>query len=186
MGQIVKRKKKGRPSKADLARRGVSPATGPESEPRRSLRRRNVRYNIDYDDYLDEDFEEDEEEEERGREKKLKLVVKLNQSGEVATAEATLQSRGREAARARDVGKDEEGEEEEEDEEEEFERKKVKKRRINGGDEEDDDVDDEDDDGRGAEVCTESMYGLAEGRLQRTAPGNYWEFIKVVAFLEQG
>ncbi|GLU23710.1 hypothetical protein SLE2022_396970 [Rubroshorea leprosula] len=151
MGQIVKRKKKGRPSKADLARRGVSPATGPESEPRRSLRRRNVRYNIDYDDYLDEDFEEDEEEEERGREKKLKLVVKLNQSGEVATAEATLQSRGREAARGRHVGKDEEGEEEEEDEEEEFERKKVKKRRINGGDEEDDDVDDEDDDGRGAE-----------------------------------
>ncbi|GLT98927.1 hypothetical protein SLE2022_164010 [Rubroshorea leprosula] len=72
------------------------------------------------------------------------------------------------------------------DEEEEFERKKVKKRRINSGDEDDDDVDDEDDNGRGAKVCIESMYGHIEGRLQRKALGNYWEYIKVVSLLEQG
>lgn len=83
MGQIVRRKKKGRPSKADLARRsGESPATA-QPDLRRSRRRRNVRYNIDYDDYLDEDEEDEEEEDERRREKKkLKLVVKLNQGGD--------------------------------------------------------------------------------------------------------
>lgn len=81
MGQIVRRKKKGRPSKADLARRsGQSPSTT-QSDLRRSRRRRNVRYPIiDFDDYLDEDEEEEEDEDERRREKKkLKLVEKLNQ-----------------------------------------------------------------------------------------------------------
>ncbi|KAL7186565.1 hypothetical protein ACSBR2_028322 [Camellia fascicularis] len=80
MGQIVKRKKKGRPSKADLERRA---AAEPESDVRRSRRRRNVRYTFDFDDYIDDDDEDDEddevedEEDERGREKKLKLLLKL-------------------------------------------------------------------------------------------------------------
>ncbi|XP_004500082.1 uncharacterized protein [Cicer arietinum] len=76
MVQIAKRKK-GRPSKADLARRSAeSPAVTTDSDSRRSLRRRNARYNIiDYDgDYIDED-----EEDERKREKKkLKLMAKLH------------------------------------------------------------------------------------------------------------
>lgn len=88
MGQIVKRKKKGRPPKSDLAKRSPkppAPAPAPELDLRRSLRRRSVRYNfIDYDDYVDEEYELDEEEEEdegdeRRRAKKLKLVVKLDQ-----------------------------------------------------------------------------------------------------------
>ncbi|OIW04231.1 hypothetical protein TanjilG_00791 [Lupinus angustifolius] len=82
MGQIVRRKKKGRPSKADLARRsGESPASA-QSDLRRSRRRRNVRYTnmIDYDDYLDE--EEEDEDERRREKKKLKLVMKLNQGAE--------------------------------------------------------------------------------------------------------
>ncbi|KAH9606321.1 hypothetical protein KSS87_000236 [Heliosperma pusillum] len=74
MGQIEKRRKKGRPSKADLeARRAaVGPTSGEESparetaaerEVRRSLRRKSFRYNIiDYDeDYLDEGEFFDEE-----------------------------------------------------------------------------------------------------------------------------
>ncbi|CAL5405550.1 unnamed protein product [Camellia sinensis] len=74
MGQIVKRKKKGRPSKADLARRA---AAEPESDVRRSRRRRNVRHTFDFDDYIDDDDEVEDEEDERGREKKLKLLLKL-------------------------------------------------------------------------------------------------------------
>ncbi|KAM7492714.1 hypothetical protein LguiA_035635 [Lonicera macranthoides] len=87
MGQIVKRKKKGRPSKADLARR----------EPpdlRRSIRRRNVRYTFDYDDYIDDEEEDDyeeEEEDDRRREKKLELLIKLQvkESRGTTTAEST-------------------------------------------------------------------------------------------------
>ncbi|CAJ2666354.1 unnamed protein product [Trifolium pratense] len=46
-GQIVRRKKKGRPSKADLARRSSqSPITTSQNDLRRSRRRRNVKYNI--------------------------------------------------------------------------------------------------------------------------------------------
>ncbi|XP_057976783.1 uncharacterized protein LOC131163940 [Malania oleifera] len=87
MGQIVRRRKKGRPSKADLARRAAADVPPPARDLRRSLRRRNLRYNIDYDDYADEEDENEEEEEdddeeeddedERRREKKLKLVLKL-------------------------------------------------------------------------------------------------------------
>ncbi|KAK7387095.1 hypothetical protein VNO78_27601 [Psophocarpus tetragonolobus] len=76
----IARRKKGRPSKADLARRSAeSPSSASQSDVRRSLRRRSVRYNIiDYDgDYLD-----DEEDERRREKKKLKLMAKLNQSGE--------------------------------------------------------------------------------------------------------
>lgn len=85
MGQIVKRKKKGRPSKADLARRnstGSEPTSGPSSdrEPRRSLRRRNVRYTFDFDDYIDEDDYYEDDEDVRRREKKLRLLLKLQGS----------------------------------------------------------------------------------------------------------
>ncbi|KAL6199388.1 hypothetical protein ACLB2K_029172 [Fragaria x ananassa] len=77
MGQIVRGKKKGRPSKADLARRsGESPAE--ERDVRRSLRRRNVKYTIDYDDYLDDDSEDSDEDEEIRIQKKLKLMAKLH------------------------------------------------------------------------------------------------------------
>ncbi|XP_042519987.1 uncharacterized protein LOC122093669 [Macadamia integrifolia] len=72
----ITRKKKGRPSKADLGRlsgnrKSLSEKT-PESELRRSLRRRNPTY---HDDFYEDD-EEDDDEDER-REKKLKLVLKL-------------------------------------------------------------------------------------------------------------
>lgn len=83
MGQIVKKKKKGRPSKADLAARRSSGSAAEKSdgELRRSGRRRNVRYSFEIDDYLDDDEyfvdEEDEEEDESRREKKLKLLLKL-------------------------------------------------------------------------------------------------------------
>jgi len=78
MVQVAKRKK-GRPSKADLARRVAESqaAAATESDSRRSLRRKNVRYNIiEYDG----DYVEDDEEDERKREKKkLKLMAKLQQ-----------------------------------------------------------------------------------------------------------
>ncbi|OMO83488.1 hypothetical protein CCACVL1_11383 [Corchorus capsularis] len=171
MGQIVKRKKKGRPSKADLAKRGSSPAAKSEPEPRRSHRRRNVRYNIDYDDYLDEDFEDEDEEEERRREKKLKLVLKLNQGQEDEPPSPPLPpSRGRGVssapARGRHVKEEVEEEEEDDDKEEEEEedeserrRKKIKKRRINSGDE----VDHEDDDEE-VDDDKDDDHGDAEGR----------------------
>ncbi|KAL2322669.1 hypothetical protein Fmac_027048 [Flemingia macrophylla] len=87
----IARRKKGRPSKADLARRSAeSPAASASSaaaaaaasassqpDLRRSIRRRNVRYNIiDYDD----DYIDDEEDERRREKKKLKLMAKLNQA----------------------------------------------------------------------------------------------------------
>ncbi|XP_043689106.1 uncharacterized protein LOC122640058 isoform X2 [Telopea speciosissima] len=72
----ITRKKKGRPSKADLGRlsglRQSLPDKTPESELRRSLRRRNPTY---HDDFYEDDEEEDDEDERR--EKKLKLVLKL-------------------------------------------------------------------------------------------------------------
>ncbi|KAK6154433.1 hypothetical protein DH2020_008681 [Rehmannia glutinosa] len=76
MGQIVKRKKKGRPPKADLSAREPPQ---PERDVRRSLRRRNVKYVFDLDDYFDEDeiFSAVDDEELRRREKKLKLLLKL-------------------------------------------------------------------------------------------------------------
>lgn len=147
MGQIVKRKKKGRPSKADLARRSGGGLTSSESEPRRSLRRRNVRYNIDYDDFLEED-DEDEEEDERRREKKLKLVVKLNQ-GRDGTHLSPVDGLSR--SEARDAHAPEYGSSASEGEEDEPERKPLKKRRIGGGGEEEDEDDDYDDQIRGDE-----------------------------------
>ncbi|XP_057746689.1 uncharacterized protein LOC130965946 isoform X1 [Arachis stenosperma] len=104
MGQIGKRKKKGRPSKADLARRSAESQSAEQSDIRRSLRRRNVRYNIiEYDDdYLDED-----EDERRREKKKLKLVEKLNSDDD------------EEEAAARGEGEDDAEEEAGEEEEEE-------------------------------------------------------------------
>lgn len=134
MGQIVRRKKKGRPSKADLARRsaaGESPATA-EPEIRRSHRRRNVKYNIDYDDYLDED-DEDEEEDERRREKKLKLVVKLSHE----------ESAGRNQTGPRGEHAPASGSEDEDEDEDGAGERNHKKRRINGGgDDEEEEQDD--------------------------------------------
>ncbi|XP_059441678.1 uncharacterized protein LOC132173981 [Corylus avellana] len=129
MGQIVKRKKKGRPSKADLARRAEEVAAA-EMDLRRSLRRRNVRYNIDYDDYLDEEDEEDEEDERR-RERKLKLLMKLNQGSELP---APAPSRARSESRDGHASEDE------------CERKPLKKRRIGNGRDDDDEEQEEDDD----------------------------------------
>ncbi|KAJ4975708.1 hypothetical protein NE237_000814 [Protea cynaroides] len=72
----ISRKKKGRPSKADLGRRSGLRQSGTEksseTEPRRSLRRRNPTYHDDF--YEDDEVEDDEDER---REKKLKLVLKL-------------------------------------------------------------------------------------------------------------
>ncbi|KAK7300058.1 hypothetical protein RJT34_10890 [Clitoria ternatea] len=127
MGQIVRRKKKGRPSKADLARRaGESPATA-EPDLRRSRRRRNVRYNIDYDDYLDEEDEDEEEDERRREKKKLKLVMKLNHEEEEDEDEEENNAPTHSRAGSRvthapeDDRKNEDGEEDEEEEENEEE-----------------------------------------------------------------
>ncbi|KAL2316743.1 hypothetical protein Fmac_030619 [Flemingia macrophylla] len=119
MGQIVRRKKKGRPSKADLARRAAQSPAAAHSDLRRSRRRRNVRYNIDYDDYLDEEDEEDEDEDERRREKKkLKLVVKLNNHDEEEDDEEDDEAPGgRAASREVHAPVEEKGEEEEEEDE---------------------------------------------------------------------
>jgi len=120
MGQIVRRKKKGRPSKTDLARRsGQSPAAS-QPDLRRSRRRRNVRYNIDYDDYLDEEDEDEEEDERRREKKKLKLVVKLNNHEEEDDDEEddAPSHAGARGVHAPEEAEEEEGEEEEEEEEE--------------------------------------------------------------------
>ncbi|CAI0437246.1 unnamed protein product [Linum tenue] len=159
MGQIEKRKKKGRPSKADLARRSAAaahPSSGAtDSERRRSLRRRNVRYNnfIDFDDYLDEyddyeeqqaedeeeeevpepeeeeDDDEEEEEDERRKEKKLELVLKLH--NDQSQSQNGNRRRGR-PARASHARASPASSSDEDGDEGEGERKPLKKRRING------------------------------------------------------
>ncbi|KAL5737608.1 hypothetical protein ACOSP7_030369 [Xanthoceras sorbifolium] len=147
MGQIVKRKKKGRPSKADLARRPISPTPETESEVRRSLRRRNVRYDIDYyEEYFDEE-DDDDEEEERRREKKLKLVLKLNNQSSRDSG-----SRSRSSAR---------GDHASDDDDEEEEDKPLKKRKINCGDvSESEEEDNYDEEGR-----------KVEAKVQDSVPG---------------
>ncbi|XP_022716885.1 uncharacterized protein LOC111275667 [Durio zibethinus] len=187
MGQIVKRKKKGRPSKADLAKRGSSPAVASEPELRRSHRRRNVRYNIDYDDYLDEDLEEEDEEEERRREKKLKLVLKLNQGQEAEPPSpppmppsrglGVSSAHGRHAVEEELEEEEEDDEEEEEEEEESEKKKKIKKRRINGGDEvdhdddDDDGVDDDEEDDDHGDCDVEMRGRKGEPKGQDSVPG---------------
>ncbi|GMH25505.1 hypothetical protein Nepgr_027348 [Nepenthes gracilis] len=157
MDQIVRRKKKGRPSKADLAvvlaGSSTSQPTQENRDIRRSLRRRSFRYSIiDYDeDYLEDDFEvaeeeDDEDEDERGRGKKLKLVLKLpnhnssrpSRDGGDSVTWTRRQSKGA-------AGSDEDAEEHDEDEEEEEDRV-VKKRNINGCDDDNEDDDDNDND----------------------------------------
>ncbi|XP_047970322.1 uncharacterized protein LOC125213690 [Salvia hispanica] len=71
MGQIVKKKNKGRPPKADPAA---------ERDLRRSHRRRSVKYVFDLDDYFDEDEVFVDEDDQRRREKKLDLLLKLQES----------------------------------------------------------------------------------------------------------
>ncbi|WJX37694.1 hypothetical protein P8452_25435 [Trifolium repens] len=119
MVQIAKRKK-GRPSKADLARRSAeSQASAAESDSRRSLRRKNVRYNIiDYDgDYID-----DEEDERRREKKKLKLMAKLHQEeGEQEPQELEDQATMEEEEECDEI----EGGEENEDAEEKHEEDSV-------------------------------------------------------------
>lgn len=113
----IARRKKGRPSKADLARRsGESPAAASQPDLRRSHRRRSVRYNIiDYDgDYLD-----DEEDERRREKKKLKLMAKLNQDGEEEPEEENDMTPSRTAPDA--PAEEYEDDENEQDEEHEHE-----------------------------------------------------------------
>ncbi|BAT88623.1 hypothetical protein LR48_Vigan583s001600 [Vigna angularis] len=116
----IARRKKGRPSKADLARRsGESPAAASQPDLRRSHRRRSVRYNIiDYDgDYLD-----DEEDERRREKKKLKLMAKLNQDGEEEPEEENDMTPSRTGADApADEYEDDENEQEKEHEHEQEE-----------------------------------------------------------------
>lgn len=133
MVQIVKRKKKGRPSKADLARRSSDspPAKSSETERqlRRSGRRRNVRYTFDFDDYIDEDFDyyDDDDENDR-RDKKLMMLLKLQSCGAESPPSAT-----RRVSPSSSEGK------------------AAKKRKIDDGD--DDDVDEEDDDNDVVDSC---------------------------------
>ncbi|KAL3851200.1 hypothetical protein ACJIZ3_013082 [Penstemon smallii] len=119
MGQIVKRKKKGRPPKTDPASREPKEAA---RDLRRSLRRRNVKYVFDLDDYFDDDglFEDDDEQ----REKKLKLLLKL-QGGD----EAEPQTSRRRVEHAPDTSSSDEDEE-----------NPPKKRKIEEVDDENDDV----------------------------------------------
>ncbi|XAR67440.1 hypothetical protein NMG60_11002204 [Bertholletia excelsa] len=128
MGQIVKRKKKGRPSKADLARRAAKEAVEPDSEVRRSLRRRNVRYVFDFDDFVDEDDEEDEQR----REKKLKLLLKVQSSRDGLGGESapSRTRRVEQHAPSASESSDDGG-------------KPLKKRKIDGADEVDDEIGDD-------------------------------------------
>ncbi|CAN8252870.1 unnamed protein product [Cochlearia groenlandica] len=164
MSQIGRRRRKGRPSKADPAPRRSSSPGESGYELRRGQRRRNVRYNFDFDDYLEEEEgeeyqeeieEEDAEEERRRQKKKLKQVLKLNQSR--ARADPPARRRNRTEARVEQASDYEEGEEEEEEEEEAeeddyeeeaSEKRQVKKRRISREEEEEDqaDSDEEEDD----------------------------------------
>ncbi|XP_010536666.1 PREDICTED: bromodomain and WD repeat-containing protein 1 [Tarenaya hassleriana] len=177
MSQIVRRRKKGRPSKADLARRASS---GDGYELRRSLRRRNVRYNFDFDDYLD-DEDEAEEESRRGKKMKLVPVLKLNQSR--ASADPPTRGRGRPASRGghvSDDGDEDEAEgdddgEEENDDEEVGEKKPVKKRKISGGAEEDEDYEEEEEEkedrGDADEDDHEERKGKETGNRGSSCPG---------------
>ncbi|KAL1206477.1 Transcription factor GTE9 [Cardamine amara subsp. amara] len=134
MSQIERRRRKGRPSKADLARRRSSSPGESGYELRRGQRRRNVRYNFDFDDYLDEE-EEEELEEEKRRQKKLKQVLKLNQSR--ARADPPIRSRAR-VSNSSDYEEEEEDEDEaeEDDGEDTSEKRQVKKRKLNRHEEE--------------------------------------------------
>lgn len=90
MGQIVKKKKKGRPAKADLAAAARDmPQT--DRDLRRSHRRRSVKYVFDLDDYFDEDEVFVDDEDQRRREKKLKLLLKLQSGGDPESTDRRVQ-----------------------------------------------------------------------------------------------
>ncbi|CAL5335695.1 unnamed protein product [Camellia sinensis] len=163
MVQIVKRKKKGRPSKADLARRsGTTEETAEEREVRRSHRRRSVRYNFDIDDYIEE---EDDEEDESRREKKLKLLLKLH-SKDDDTESAPSRTRRVEDAPPESSS--------------EYGDKPSKKRKIGGDDDDYGDVDDEngvdddeDEEVRLAWICEiEVRRRKAESKGANSVPGS--------------
>ncbi|KAL0320810.1 UNVERIFIED_CONTAM: Bromodomain-containing protein 7 [Sesamum radiatum] len=132
MGQIVKRKKKGRPAKADP---GAGELPEPERDLRRSLRRRNVKYVFDLDDYFDEDELFADDEDRRRREKKLKLLLKLQSGGETQSSEpqASRSRRVEHAPLASGSSSSDDGD------------KPSKKRKIDE-DMDDEDMDDENDD----------------------------------------
>ncbi|KAI3466260.1 hypothetical protein Pfo_022923 [Paulownia fortunei] len=130
MGQIVKRKKKGRPAKADP---GARELPQPERDVRRSLRRRNVKYVFDLDDYFDEDELFADDEDQRRREKKLKLLLKLQSGGEPESTAQQASRAGRvDHAPATSASSSDDGD------------KPSKKRKID--EDMDEDVDDENDD----------------------------------------
>lgn len=165
MGQIVKKKKKGRPSKADLAklRNFAGNSSAPDREPRRSLRQRNVRYTFHFDDYLDDDelFEDfDEEEDVSRREKKLKFLVKLPSGSKENNTESTP-SRTQRVSHAPTASQSssENG-------------KPSKKRKIDA-DEEGDEDEDENDDGEDDDVEEDEVLknGKAEPKGVGSAPG---------------
>ncbi|RZC65673.1 hypothetical protein C5167_009362 [Papaver somniferum] len=140
MGKITKRKKKGRPPKADLStpRRSKVTDPPPESALRRSVRSRNLPYSDDqfYDDIEgeeEEDSEDEEEEEEKRRKKKMKLVMRLASSGQTKV-DSSLLTRNNETttpAPAPDSAASASSSDDGDDS------KPFKKRRINGDDEED-------------------------------------------------
>ncbi|KAL7217935.1 hypothetical protein ACSBR2_011207 [Camellia fascicularis] len=153
MVQIVKRKK-GRPSKADLARRsGMTEETAEEREVRRSHRRRSVRYNFDIDDYIEE---EDDEEDESRREKKLKLLLKLH-SKDDDTESAPSRTRRVEDAPPESSS--------------EYGDKPSKKRKI-GGDDDDDYGDVDDENGVDDDEDEEVRRRKAESKGANSVPGS--------------
>ncbi|KAL0362282.1 UNVERIFIED_CONTAM: hypothetical protein Scaly_1183400 [Sesamum calycinum] len=161
MGQIVKRKKKGRPAKADP---GARELPEPERDLRRSLRRRNVKYVFDLDDYFDEDELFADDEDRRRREKKLKLLLKL-QSGEETQSSEPQASRSRrvEHAPLTSASSSDDGD------------KPSKKRKIDE-DMDDEDVDDENDDANeqdnyNDEDDEEIREGKSEPKAEDSPPG---------------
>lgn len=128
----MKRTKKGRPSKADLAAaEKSSKAAAAERELRRSGRRRNVRYTFDFDDYLDDEeyFFVEEEEDERRREKKIKLLLKLHSAKTTSDSPSSRRHEMLSLASSLSVSDDDEPDD----------NKALKKRRVNNAEIEDED-----------------------------------------------
>ncbi|MFS7940698.1 putative chromatin remodeler Bromodomain family [Helianthus anomalus] len=112
MTQIVKRKRRGRPSNIDRARRNSQLAPPSPPDRRSTRRRRNVRYNFDIDDYVDDDeFYDDEDEDVGRREKKIRLLL-FDDDRRVSHAPSSSSS------------------EEDDDDDEVYTRKRLKKRKL--------------------------------------------------------
>ncbi|CAH9052550.1 unnamed protein product [Cuscuta epithymum] len=161
MGQIVRRGKKGRPSKSDLAARNNAAVGEAEGELRRSGRRRNVRYTFDFDDFLDDDYFDDDDEDDSRKEKKLEQLLQLqgedNDGEDDVSPRRTRNLSHAPAASASDGDAD---------------GKPSKKRKIFGYDEEyevNDDDDDEDDEEN--ENDYEVRDRKAECRSVESSPG---------------